>query len=532
MYKVLLVDDEKSILEGLTCILKWEEFGIEITGQCLDGTDALELISTTKIDILITDIKMNKMNGLELIKQIRERNANIKCIVLSGYDDFDYIKDAMLLGIENYLLKPVSTYELASTIKNTIQKIEKEMQINIEFRHGLDVLKDNILYRWVKGDIEKDEFLERASLLGLEIGKINYAVAVIHVISESKSSMQHGVVSKKPIRLTINKICDEVLPGDLSPLCFCDISGDVVVLFSDGNHTPHSFIRNMLSECIKNMNDDLGVDVFITVGNMEKLFKDVGTSYENAKNMQEYQLIMPPNTLLLYEEVLSYTEKHKKQTNIDINRIENFILSRDRDGAIAFVEKVYCQIKSIGELNPEYIRNISLEILLHIKLSFNKLFFNPDKFLNDFRSAFYKTFRTNAICELEKYTKEIINKGFEYIYYKNSEFSPLTKRVIDYTRKNYMLDINLKTIAVVLNTSPGYLGYMIKRETGELFTNYLNYIRIEAAKQLLINPKTKISEVAMKVGYTNISYFSIVFKKAMSMSPIDYRRSISSDLAV
>lgn len=134
----MIVDDEPIILQGLRSLIDWESLDIEIVAEASCGSDALDILLTQKVHILITDIKMSYMNGLELIKQIRERKLTTKIIVLSGYDDFTYIKEAVNYGIENYLLKPVSDTELLSTLQLTIEQLEMNL-------YQFDILKNNFL---------------------------------------------------------------------------------------------------------------------------------------------------------------------------------------------------------------------------------------------------------------------------------------------------------------------------------------------------------------------------------------------------
>jgi two-component system, response regulator YesN len=154
MYKAMLVDDEPLILQGLKDLISWENLDIEIVAVASCGIDALDILLSQDIHILITDIKMSYMDGLELIKQIRYRNLQTKIIVLSGYDDFSYIKEAVKFGIENYLLKPVSEIELISTLNTIIDKLKTNLYHN-------DILKNNFLIRWVHHHIEHDELIDK-----------------------------------------------------------------------------------------------------------------------------------------------------------------------------------------------------------------------------------------------------------------------------------------------------------------------------------------------------------------------------------
>ena len=147
MYKVLIADDEPFILEGLADLINWEEHGLQIAGLVSNGLDAKNIVDSSDIDILITDNRMPRMDGIELIKYIAQTEKNIKFIILSGYNDFEYVKEAAKIGIENYLLKPVDEKELISTLINTVDKIENEIYKKKELQQGYNILRDNIHFR-------------------------------------------------------------------------------------------------------------------------------------------------------------------------------------------------------------------------------------------------------------------------------------------------------------------------------------------------------------------------------------------------
>ena len=166
MYSVLLVDDEPSVLTGLRYVIDWDEYGVEIAGTASNGTQALELLRELPVDILITDIQMPQMGGLELLQQVRAQNMDLRCIILTGYDDFKYVKKAAQLGIENYLLKPVSPEELSETLLNTITKIEYLRSRKLDLAENIRVLRDGTFYRWIAGRIGSAELADRFDTLG------------------------------------------------------------------------------------------------------------------------------------------------------------------------------------------------------------------------------------------------------------------------------------------------------------------------------------------------------------------------------
>lgn len=215
MYKVFIVDDEPFIIEGLYDILDWPAFGLEIVGHAENGRQALDALQTTPADVLITDISMPVMNGLTLISEARKRHKDLKAIILSGFNEFDYLKEGMRLGIENYLLKPINVEELESTLRNTVEKLDSQRSEELYDAYDVQILKDNTLYRWLTGQIAAREFAERAELLNLSLIGPFIAVAVLRTGSGQNEAFEETA-----------KLLEA--GNDITP--FRDVDGDIVLI--------------------------------------------------------------------------------------------------------------------------------------------------------------------------------------------------------------------------------------------------------------------------------------------------------------
>ena len=161
MLKVLLVDDEPFIREGIKKLISWDELGLEIIGCAADGAKALEMLDRESADICITDIRMPHMDGLELMQRCKDTGKNMKYIVLSGYTDFELVKRAAQIGIENYIVKPVDRMELSQTLVSVVDKLNSEQTQQAVLQEGIDILRENLLYRWITGEITPEELAER-----------------------------------------------------------------------------------------------------------------------------------------------------------------------------------------------------------------------------------------------------------------------------------------------------------------------------------------------------------------------------------
>lgn len=313
MYKVLIVDDEPLILEGLKHIIDWEGHGLEIVGEACYGTEAIEILNKTKVHILITDIKMPFMNGLELIRHIREKELNIKCIILSGYDDFEYVKEAAKLGIENYILKPVSEDELLSTLVTTLAKIESELHKQIEIRENNQILRENILYRWVTNNISSEELVKRADFLGISLKSDSYLAIVVSKLLRSVDGSSCPIADDHLLKYAVGNIISQTLTEEGLPFAlFHDLEGDIVLLLAgQAAREDRSVLMEALKKCSENMRKFLKITAFMTAGSLETDVKSVHHSYTRAKRLQDDNLIPPSIGIIFWDEIEGSMEENK-----------------------------------------------------------------------------------------------------------------------------------------------------------------------------------------------------------------------------
>lgn len=356
MYKLMLVDDERLILDGLKYILDWESLGIEIVHIAVNGKEALDKFKEEPVDIIITDINMPVLTGLELIKEVKKFDDNVSFIVLSGYDEFSYAQKAIGLGVENYILKPIDDMELEETIKKICEK-----KIELENNHNLEEQLNKLL----AVESSKECKYEKLSFEA-EIEKINKLI-----------------IEKD--RFKIIEYIEE--------------------LFNDKNLMPKNFY-------------DLSVKILIL---MDKIAYD----FKIDRKIEEDSLI----------------------TNI---------------------------IKLFNEKSRE---NIKFFIILEL-------------------DALLKLMNTNA-----------------------EKFSPVIQQIVRKVKDCYYEDLSLKVLANDFNINSSYLGQLFTKEVGMSFSDYLNKEKNSKAKELILNTNMKINDIAIKVGYTDTSYFYRKFKKYYGVSP-------------
>ena len=515
MYRVLIADDEPFILEGLRYVINWEEYGLDIVDEAHNGQDALELLKTLKVNILITDIKMPKLSGLELINQAKIINPNIKIIILSGYDDYYFLHEAIKLGIENYLLKPIKSEELSSTLLNIIDKIDRETAHQTAQYRDSDILKNNILCRIVSNTISENEILEKSSLLDLDFNSSNCIVCIISLLN----------INDKPvISLSANSICSELVAVQNQGVAFYDPDGNITIIFmKDGISLPE--IYNTVHMCIKRINLILKIDVFASIGKIYHDFHFLSKSYGIAKSLLDYELVMPSNCIVEYDKIEKSTNEMKDNIIIDYQHINNLLLARDKKAVRNYVLNILEVTKRSDGISPSILQNLSIEILFNINNYVRSQIRNADCYFRKISFDYSSVFKINSYDELVIYLDNIIMKAIDVLCMGVERISPIIKLIRIYIQNNYQEDISLTQLSKRFNVNAAYLGQQFKKEIGELLSDYVNYIRIEKAKELLSNTCLKISEISDRVGYTEPNYFYRAFKKYTYNTPSDFRKS-------
>ena len=522
MYKVLIADDEPLVLEGLEEKIAWDEYGLEISGRASNGLEALKIIRESEIHILITDIRMPHMSGLELIKHIRDENLNIKCIILSGYNDFDYVREAARLGIENYIMKPLDDRELIPTLLNTISKLENEQSLKIETLEGINILRSNILFRWVVGDIGEDELYERAHILNINIRSEEFLVAFIKVFGRQGGDGDRQQVKKVMLGLAVQNICNMAIDQN-SGIAFNDLNGDVVLLFyGDSMERKKSAIVETLSACLNAINGLLKVDVFISAGSISKGFRNLYKSFNHSKKLQDYRLIWGLNKIVYYDELEKHNQKRQPELKVDSSTLLGAVRNRNAAHAVDYIKALFGRMAASSGIMPSDIHNVAIEILFNVFNSIKTLSLNSEKVFDDFAELLLPVYSFETIDTLTQWLCDVITGFVASISSEEEKINPVIRKILDYIQANYAENINLKTVASEFGFNALYLGQLFNKELGISFNSYLNKIRIEKAKEMLLSGM-KANEVGIKIGYVNASYFSTIFKRLTGTSPSELK---------
>lgn len=524
LYRILIVDDEQVIINGLKKIIHWDEYGIEIPVEAFNGREALEKINEYKPDLMITDIKMPEMDGLSLIKTLRENGSNIKIIIISGYNDFQYVREALKYGVENYITKPVDKEELSSTLISAAEKIQSEAYEKIKLRENEYVILDSILYRLVTNRVGKRELDEKSDLLGIRESDVFFTVAVVKVLKQAEGS--NALISEERLlEFAIMNIMKETIGEDFKFHIFFDMNGELVILFhSDTSDNIMEKIERILKNCILNINQYLKTDLFITIGKAQECLDAVHLSYRSASDLLQYFVILPRNYILSSEKSEIEDKKRQEIFILDHDKLKSLILLYQQEEIQRFFDMIYENITKAGYVPMVQINAIAVEVLACFVNTIKEGFVGVEGILENYEELFLNLMKKHTPDNLIAFIKIAALKISEDIKQYGEKPKLLVDKIIDYIHANYHIrDISLKSLSYQFNINSIYLGQILKKRTGELFSDYLNGIRIEKARELLLNTNLKTAEISEKVGYSDPNYFYRVFKKSIGVYPTKYR---------
>lgn len=540
MTRVLIVDDELIVRVGIKTMIDWDKNGFEIVGDAADGEEALSKIFTLNPHIVLTDIKMPKLDGIELIKRIREKNKNIKIVVLSCYNDFDLVKQAMKMGASDYILKlSIRKEELLEVMNNLkiqiMDEFQKQNQVNTLYRRlnsNRDVIKEKIFRKIINCSYESEnDVYKEAKDLNIRFAEGNYIIAVTRIAAYLN---KHKVINleRELLLFSVGKMIEEILEREQIGDVVSYNNGDFIVIFTfDNSIREFKQVENELGRVLNHIHNALktylNIDVFSGVyDDIITEIKEIGKGYKCAVEAVEHCFYLNTASIVKYKDLHYSNLLHPYCCKSD----EEEILSLFKIGEINKVKeklnKIFDRLAEDKCIRPYEVKLICINILSSIWL-FLKSFIDEEDISMplDINVSSYEIEQTDNISALRKLFYEILDvcENFRCIRVENTYKNGIIK-LKQYINENYRNNISLEQAASFLHVNKNYFCSIFKKETGETFYDYLIKVRINNAKFLLKNTNMKSYEISRAVGYENFNYFSTLFKKIVGLSPNEYRK--------
>lgn len=544
MLKIFLAEDEVVVRETIKRMIPWEELGFELVGEAADGEMALPLLIRQQPDLLITDIKMPFMDGLTLARLAKKEIPGLKVVILSGYDDFNYAKQAIGIGVEDYLLKPItknalierlseirSRYEHEKTQKEYYEKFQREMQA-YEKNSSRDFFE-----ALVGGSMDMMEVYKRAEKLGLDIVAEAYNVLIFTMNCDEDFSGQRDEYSSWEAESL--ELLENFFAGHSSAMLFRSNIFSYGVLLKGQRETIEENTRACVDEIRKILSRQDGRrEWFLAVGQSVERLSQIQKSYHTASRAFSQRYLYDEN-ILYYDEMETMehpggqaeTEDNAYLQKVDVNALNPAILQKFLSNGLQeetenFVKDYFY---AIGQEPMESLvfRNY---VILNVRFSVISFIKGLGCDTNEMESADTEEVFAESGKNMESaiaYAKKMISQAIE-IRDQNSgnKNRSILKTAVDFIDSHYMEeDISLNTVANVANVSSNHFSALFSQNMGQTFIEYLTTLRMNKAKELLRCTGMRSSEIAGEIGYKDAHYFSYLFKKTQGMTPSDYRKA-------
>jgi len=541
MISVFLVEDEIVMREGIRNNINWTSEGYEFVGEAGDGELAYPMIRDLKPDIVITDIRMPFMDGLELSRLIKKNLPKTKIIILSGYDDFQYAREAISIGVTDYLLKPISGAQLLEAISKVSDGIRAEqdqqrfMERYRKEREENRILEKRVLFReLIAGARSMPEILDKGKGLGINLAAGAYGIVMfqIRVREDNQKESEITEAYSESIEKITSILRDKYNKADGIQV-YEQLGGVFVflVLGRDRQQTSDS-MDVLLKELEDIMKDKTGLNYYVGRGIVVDRIREVGRSYESASKAFAHRFLY--DTSMVFD---GQGQGIKEADSVNINIDEIDIGKLDRRIVTGFLRNG--NLEELGHFVEDFVENtgkgnfeslifrqyISVDMYFTVVSFLESIGYTRDEITERLGNIGDKQSSLDDTPKTEKYINDILSKALEMRdKVSDSRYSSLINSARNYIYEHYSdEDISLNQVAASVNISPNHFSSVFKKETGETFIEFLTTVRMDKAKELLETTDMKASEVGYEVGYRDPHYFSYIFKKTQNITPKQYR---------
>lgn len=539
MIKIFLVEDEIAIRKGIKNSIDWEKEGYEFVGEAGDGELAYPMILKTKPDILITDIKMPFMDGLQLSKLVRKELPATKILILSGYDEFEYAKEAIKLQVAEYLLKPISSAKLLDVlaqVKEVIRQEQEEKELIKKYKEDMkenrELEKERFLNQIITQNLSLAQILETGESLGMDLSAPLYNILLLKITENGGKQETYAEIESALDTLSgvfsFRRGVDEWL----------------FLLTADDAEK----MERRIESCRKTVRQitektDPPVEYFGALGNPVERLREIKNSLKEAEKKFAFQYFKKWNQILeipvrdVGSSENPQTEKKENEelliSSVQVDKlnhkiIENFIHTGLRREVSNFVDDYFMSLGEKSVQSLMFRQYVAMDFYLAAVAFLERLGFSSKELVERCGDLKEMEQVIQTIEQTKEYIKKVLDATLECREsVSRKRYSDLLKEAVSYIEHHYEEeDISLNQVAASVNISPSHFSTIFSKEMGETFIEYLTNVRMERAKQLLRSSTMKTAEIAYAVGYKDAHYFSYLFKKVQKCTPREFRTQV------
>ena len=520
LYRVLLVDDEEDIREGISRKMDWLGLGFSLVGEAANGQDALELAESLRPDVILTDIKMPFMDGLELCRILTDRLPAARFVVFSGFDAFEYAKQAIQMNVVEYILKPINADELSAVLRRLKDQLDRERaeRRNVEllrsrYTENLPVLRELFYANLLDGHIEPGTERERAARLDIDLQGEEWAVGLAYIGSDRRDALS---------TLSVQKLLEESLTADRCRLTLYNDWVAVIVSLTE-SFTIYDLIRVLDRFCTLAASY-LGLTLTVGVGAPCKELSGMARSAAEARTALEYRSMVGRGQVIYIGDlepdggqVLTFEEADERTLTAAVRLGSE---QEVRDAAAALAGKIREANPSAGQYNL-----FLMELVTHLMKMTRRSGVGVEEVFGTGFSLPIQDSALPSLEELEDWCAERYLRLRTLIRRRQTDSAGQTVEAAkEYIRQHYAeSDLSVEKLCAYLHLSSTYFSTLFKRETGTSFTAYVTTVRMEAAAEAIRGTEEKTYLIAQRCGYEDPNYFSYVFKRHFGVTPTKYR---------
>ena len=528
-YKVILVDDEAEVIDMIEKKIHWNDLGFEVAGSATNGVKALELVEKLQPDVVLTDIKMPYMDGLELSRRLNREYPNIYIMLCTGFDEFEYAKEAVHLEIKEYMLKPVNATELSESLTNLKHTLEREREeklnvkkLNDYFQEVLPKLQSNFFISLIEGRVEKRDYERFLQAYQVDMKGPLFGCVIFH------TSENHVPEGMNPLLLSmsVEREIKQRLMDQWNCQEFIYMGNTLLILELDAEDE----ITQITDACDRFCRwayRIMGAVVTAGIGTVCDSLYEISLSYERAREAVSYRVLYGTKRAINIGEIVPkeqikpvQSEESRMQTLFRAIRIGDS--AEIERAAHEEMEKLHKNTETMSQYNLATMEIVSgfFKFCTDNSLDFNKISGNMQNIYEKV-SQMDESSLTAWIVQMSETISEKLKCA------RNSSARRLIVEAQNIVQERYMeADISLDEVCAVLGVSNSYFSSVFKKEAGKSFISYLTDYRMDIAAEMILNTDEKSYTIAEKVGYLDANYFSYVFKKKFGVSPSKYRASV------
>ncbi|MDF2510342.1 MAG: AraC family transcriptional regulator [Herbinix sp.] len=521
IYEVLVVDDESLIAEGLKFLIERMVPECRVVDLAFDGLQGYKKAMELTPHIVLTDIRMPECDGIEMIRRLKEAGNPARFIILSGYAEFKYARSAMVLGVEDYITKPVEEDELCSVLRkscNSILESRKKSELALEMEHSMKeyMLKD--ILELSGSEIEKKK--SRLGNLGFPVMCQWYNCIVLEY---SRAGQQE---TEKNFHQNIVELADKYFYFSKSRIVIPYSGSMAVVILAFDKEADYRHLLNAAGRFRLELAEKIGVSVSGGAGLTHHKIEEIRESFEEARCALNYKVIKGPDCIISYEEIRRITAAPKLIESEDVKKLEACIDRMDDKGCRQIIEEIFYKVEKEKDLTPGDLQLLSLNLVLTGIRKMPFMQFQLNEYLGRNILSLESIAKFQTIEQLKNWIINTIKSMNELMLKENiPEKQDVVTKAKEYIDKNFNKKISLNDISERFYINPYYFSQLFKRKTGETYHSYITGLRISRAMRLLEETNLNIYEICEMVGYSDPNHFNKMFERRMGVKPSEYKRN-------